>query len=285
MNGGVEERVARHYARDGLEKAILDAVAATGASIDRLTAADLAPGDEFHIGGREATAELAAQMDIVPGTHLLDIGCGIGGPARFFAQTFGCRVTGIDLTPDFVRAAESLTRRVGLDDRISYRQATALALPFPPPIFDGAYMMHVGMNVPDKARLFREVRRVIKPGGVFAIYDVMRTGDGALVFPLPCAAGADTSFIARPDEYRRALQEAGFEIHKERNRHDYAVAFFRQAQARVAESGGPPPLRPHLLMGPDAPQVIANVVRNLEEGLIAPIEIIGRARPHEGRPL
>lgn len=281
----VSDRVERHYESEGIAERILAALRAEIGPDAPITPEALAPLDHFHGRGVLATRELVAFLDPRPGEEVLDIGCGIGGPARFFAQTFGCRVTGIDLTPDFVRAAESLTRRVGLDDRISYRQATALALPFPPPIFDGAYMMHVGMNVPDKARLFREVRRVIKPGGVFAIYDVMRTGDGALVFPLPCAAGADTSFIARPDEYRRALQEAGFEIHKERNRHDYAVAFFRQAQARVAESGGPPPLRPHLLMGPDAPQVIANVVRNLEEGLIAPIEIIGRARPHEGRPL
>jgi len=277
MDNDIEGRVAQHYARSDLEQAILDALVAAGKDLDRLAPGDLAPVDEFHTGGRQATVELAAQLDIRPDMHLLDIGCGIGGPSRFFAETAGCRVTGIDLTEDYVRTAAALARRVGLDGRVAYRQASALSLPFEPATFDGAYMMHVGMNIADKPALFREVRRVLRTGGAFAVYDVMRTGEGALRFPLHWAASAETSFVASPAEYRRALEEAGFEIRKERDRSEFARAAFREAQARAA-AGGPPPLAIHLLMKTDVAQKLANIIANIEGGLIAPVELVCRAR-------
>ncbi len=260
MINSIEERVARHYARSNLEGTILGALAASGKNPDRLAASDLAPVDEFHTGGREATIELATRMEIEPEMHLLDIGCGLGGASRFIAEAYACRVTGIDLTDDFVRTAEALARRVGLQGRVSYRQGSALALPFPPKTFDGAYMMRVGMNIADKPALFREVRRVLNPGNVFAIYDVMRTGAGALSFPFSRAATEETTFIVTPADYRRALEDAGFDIRKERDRRAFAVEFFRRVQASLAEGDGPPPLGTHLLMGDDAPQKLAAVV-------------------------
>lgn len=273
-----EDNVARHYARSDLEQAILEALAASGRDIDRLTPDDLAPVDEFHTGGRQATAAFAERLDAAPGSHLLDIGCGIGGPSRFLALQYSCRVTGIDLTEDYVRVATALAERVRLAGRVVYRQASALALPFDAGVFDGAYMMHVGMNVADKAKLAVEVRRVLKLGGVFAIYDVMRTGDGDLRFPVHWAATGETSFVARPTAYRQALSGAGFEIVSERDRGDFAREFFRQVVARAAEAGEPPPLGIHLLMKNDVPQKIANVVHALENRLVAPVEIVARAR-------
>jgi ubiquinone/menaquinone biosynthesis C-methylase UbiE len=278
MAENIELRVAQHYARSGLEQVILDALVASGKDLDRLVPSDLAPVDEFHTGGREATIALAAQMAIAPGSSLLDIGCGIGGPSRFFAEAYGCCVMGIDLTEDFVRTAEALARHVGLGDRVSYHRASALALPFASATFDGAYTMHVGMNIEDKPALFVEARRVLKRGGVFAVYDVMRASEGDLNFPVHWAAGPETSFVASPAEYRRALAAAGFEVCKERDRRAFAVEFFRQVVARAAEAGGPPPLGTHLLIGADAPQKLANVVRNLDQGLIAPVEMICRAQ-------
>jgi ubiquinone/menaquinone biosynthesis C-methylase UbiE len=272
----VETEVARHYARDNLESAILAGLTASGKDVDHLEADDLAPADEFHTGGRHATIELAAQAGFVRGSQLLDIGCGIGGPSRYFAAKLDCHVTGIDLTEDYTRTAEALARRVGLAARVKYQQASALALPFAPATFDGAYMMHVGMNIEDKPALFAEVRRVLKSGGVFAIYDVMRTGDGALRFPLHWAASARTSFLASPAEYRSMLEAAGFDVVKTRDRREFAREFFRQA-TRAAENG-PPPLGIHILMQRDVPQKLANVVANLEGGLIAPFELICRAR-------
>ena len=274
----LEQSVARHYTHGSLERTILDGLAAAGKDPDRLAPADLAPVDEFHIGGRQATIDFAAQMEIEPGLHLLDVGSGLGGASRYFAHERGCRVAGIDLTEEYVRAAEALARRVGLADRVSYRHGSALDLPFAPGTFDGAYMLHVGMNIEDKAGLFAGVRRVLRPGGFFGVYDVMREGGGGdLRYPVPWASSPDTSFVESAADYRRLLQGAGFAVEKERSRRGFAIEFFRQMRARAAEVGGPPPLGLHILMGASAPQKAANMMDNLERGLIAPTEIIARA--------
>ena len=274
----LERSVARHYTLGSLERTILDALAAAGKDPDRLAPADLAPVDEFHIGGRQATIDLADQLGVGPDLHLLDVGCGLGGASRYFAHERGCRVTGIDLTEEYVRTAEALARRVGLADRVSYVHGSALGLPFAPGTFDGAYMLHVGMNVEDKARLFAEVRRVLRPGGLFGVYDVMREeGEGDLGFPVPWASSPATSFVESAAAYRRLLEGAGFAVQKERGRRGFAIEFFRQMRAQAVRGGGPPPLGLHILMGASAPQKVANMMGNLERGLIAPTEIIARA--------
>jgi ubiquinone/menaquinone biosynthesis C-methylase UbiE len=274
----VEQSVARHYTHGSLEAAILEALTAAGKDLDRLAPADLAPVDEFHIGGRQATADLAAQVTFGAGLHLLDIGCGLGGASRFFVHERGCRVTGVDLTEEYVRVAEALARRVGLENRVSYRHGSALDLPYAPGTFDGAYMLHVGMNIDDKTKAFAEVRRVLKPGGSFAIYDVMReSGEGELSFPVPWATSPEASFVESAATYRRLLEGAGFAVEKERSRREFAIEFFRQMRARATETGGPPPLGLQILMGASAPQKVANMIDNLERGLIAPTEIVSRA--------
>jgi SAM-dependent methyltransferase len=234
------QSVARHYAHGSLEQTILDALARAGKDLDSLSHVDLAPIDEFHIGGR--------------------------------------RVTGIDLTEDHVRVANTLAQRVGLRDRVSYRKANATSLPFPDGGFDGACMIHVGMNIEDKARAFREVRRVVRPGGFFAIYDVMRDSDGGEPrFPAPWASTPATSFVATPAAYRRLLEAARFVVQAERDRRDFAIEFFRQLRARAGTGDGPPPLGLHILMGETAQQKVANMIDNLERALIAPREIFARA--------
>jgi ubiquinone/menaquinone biosynthesis C-methylase UbiE len=278
MTSDIEQRVARHYGQSDLERKILEALVVSGKDLERLAPSDLSPVDEFQTGGRQATIDLAAQIDLTPDMHILDIGCGIGGPSRYFAEAHGCRVTGIDLTEDYVRTADALARHVGLAGRVSYRPASALALPFEHETFDGAYMMHVGMNIEDKPALFVEARRVLKSGAVFVIYDLMRTGAGELRFPVHWAASAETSFVASAAEYRQALAAAGFEIRSERDRSEFARRVFREAQARAAESGGPPALGVHILMKSDVAQKLANVIANVEDGLIAPVELICRAR-------
>ena len=274
----LEQSVARHYTHGSLEPAILEALTASGKDLDRLAPTDLAPVDEFHIGGRQATADLAAQTEFGAGLHLLDIGCGLGGASRYFAHERGCRVTGIDLTEEYVRVAEALALRVGLENRVSYRHGSVLDLPFAPQTFDGAYMLHVGMNIDDKKKAFAEIRRVLQPGASFAIYDVMReSGEGELSFPVPWATSPEASFVESAATYRRFLEGAGFAVEKERSRREFAIEFFRQMRARAAETGGPPPLDLHILMGASAPQKVANMIDNLERGLIAPTEIISRA--------
>jgi ubiquinone/menaquinone biosynthesis C-methylase UbiE len=273
----VEQRIAEHYARDALERAILDALGVSGKDIDHLQPADLSPVDEFHIGGRQATIDFAEELGVRPGMHLLDVGCGIGGPSRYFANDRQCRVTGIDLTDEYVRVASALAQRVGLSQMVSYQQGSASALPFAPATFDGAYMLHVGMNISDKAAVFAAVRRVLRPGGNFGIYDVLRERDGDLMFPVPWASQASMSFLESAATYRDLLEHAGFVVVKHRSRRAFAIEFFRQLGARAEQNAASPsPLGLQLLMGGDAPQKIANVVASLDAGLISPTEVIAQ---------
>jgi ubiquinone/menaquinone biosynthesis C-methylase UbiE len=273
MANQIEQRVAEHYTHGALEQVILDALRRSGKDLDRLAPTDLSPVDEFHIGGRQATTDFAAQLESRPGMALIDIGSGLGGASRYFAHEHNCRVTGIDLTEEYVRVAAALADHVGLGDRVTYRQGSALALPFDSRSFDGAYMLHVGMNIEDKAAAFAEIRRVLKPNGVFGIYDVMREQDGPLSYPVPWAFTEATSFVATAATYRRLLEAAGFAVRKERSRRAFAIEFFRQMRARAA-SDGPPPLGLHVLMGAPSAQKIANMIDNIERGLIAPTELI-----------
>lgn len=272
-----EKRAAEHYHVDDLARRIVELVEKTGKPANALTAADLAPVDEFHIGGREATEEIAANMQLRPGLHLLDVGCGIGGPARYFASVHGCRVTGIDVTEAFLETAKSLTEKLGLADRVNFRQASALKMPFGDCEFDAAYEFHVGMNIADKAAVFAEVSRVLKPNGVFAIYDVMRTGTGDLKFPLPWASRAEDSFVATREEYRGAFRAAGFEVIVERERREFAVDFFERMKKRAQEKDARA-LTIQLVMGETAPQKLANTVEGVLKGVFAPVEMIARKR-------
>jgi len=271
-----EAKVAGHYTRGRLEEAILQAVARMGKDPIHLTAEDLAAVDEFHVGGLESTQELAALMDLRPKLHLLDVGSSIGGPARYFAAEHGCKVTGVDLTEEFVHVSKSLTRRTKLDHLADFHQASALALPFPPATFDRAYMIHVGMNISDKAGLYREVHRVLKPGGLFVIFDLMRISEGAIRYPVPWALTEETSFVASVKAYRDALEAAGFRIAHERGRRAFAVEFTQRMMARVAQ-GGPPALGLHLLMGETTKVLLDNVLGMMQEGVLDPVELCARA--------
>jgi len=268
--------VARHYRRDDLLDRIRDGVEKLGKSAERVTIEDLAPVDEFHIGGSMATRSFLDRLAITDEDHVLDVGCGLGGTSRFAAHSFGCRVTGIDLTDAYVETGEVLCSWVGLLDRVRLVQGDALATGFPANTFDKAFMLHVGMNIADKSSLAREAWRVLKPGGVFGIYDVMRTGDEELQFPVPWATVAETSFVSTPREYREVLTDAGFALVGERDRRGFALDFFERLRAGGAATEGPRPLGLHLLMGEDASTKVENMIANISGGRVAPIELIVR---------
>lgn len=271
----IETNVASYYTRGRLEESIDRALAQSGKDVASLAYADLAALDEFHVGGLEATRDLAAQMELRSGLHLLDVGSGIGGPARYFAAEHGCKVTGIDLTEEFVQVSRSLTRRTKLDHAVEFVHGSALAMPFEKPVFDRAYTIHVCMNIQDKQKLFQEVHRVLKPGGLFAIFDLMRTGSGPIRYPVPWALTEETSFVSDVNDYRNALAAAGFQIAAERRRGTFALAFMDRTMARMAQ-GGPPVLGLHLLMGEPTKIMLANVRAMVQDGTIEPIELIAR---------
>jgi SAM-dependent methyltransferase len=270
----LEEQVATHYTGLDRTRVILDALRAAGKDLDQLSIDDLAPVDEFHIRGREATVELGQALGLSAGQHVLDVGSGIGGASRYFASTYGARITGIDLTPEYCRLAMRFARSTGLADRLDYRQGSALAMPFEDAIFDAAYTQHVAMNIADKPALYAEIARVLKPGAVFAVYDVLQGPGGEVVYPTPWANDSSTSFLATPDEIQQLLEAAGFRIERSRDTTAAGRVFFETVLARVAESG-PPPLGLHLLL-PDFRPRAENVLRGLADDRLAVIEIVCR---------
>jgi len=268
----VEQQVSTHYTAGNLEQKILGALRNAGKDPEHLSSDDIAPLDNFHLGGRQAICDLASFMHLRPGMHLLDLGCGVGGPARYFAEQ-GFQVTGLDLTEEFVQVAESLTRMLKLEGKAEFWPGSALEMPFPSGTFDGAYMIHVGMNVEDKAGVFREVARVVKRGGRFSIFDIMRTGDGALEFPLPWARSSETSFVTTAEDYRKALEGAGFRVEHERGRHQFALEEMQRRMAR-GPSGAPPVIGVHILMGEKAPVMLKNVNEAVVSGKLDPVVIV-----------
>jgi ubiquinone/menaquinone biosynthesis C-methylase UbiE len=263
-----------HYGGDNLLASIEAGVTALGKSPESVTIEDLAPVDEFHIGGRPATIELCDRLGVAADAQVLDVGCGIGGAARFVAKTFNCEVTGVDIAPNYIDIARILTGWTGLEDSVGYEAASALDMPFDEASFDHAIQLHVAMNIEDKTALFSEVCRTLRPGGSFGVYDIMHVGAGEIDFPMPWAADESMSFVRDLPTYQAALEAAGFEISQLRNRGEFAVDFFAAMKAKVAQLGGPPPLGLHLILGANAPAKLANMISAIQAGTIAPVEII-----------
>ncbi|MGW8248932.1 MAG: class I SAM-dependent methyltransferase [Acidiferrobacterales bacterium] len=271
-----EAIISQHYTHGNLLDAIEGSVSKLGKTTSSITVDDLAPVDEFHIGSRIATAHLLDQLHYSKTDRILDIGCGLGGAARYVASRYGCQVDGIDLTPEYIDTGNTLCGWVGLDQQVKLHQGSALALPFENESFDGAFMLHVGMNIDDKIALFKEVSRVLKPGARFGVYDIMRIEAGEVPYPMTWAPDASTSSLATPEAYRDALEQAGFNVSAEANRRDFALEFFKQMQEKVKANGGPPPLGLHTLMQDSTPVKLKNLVDSIAAGLIAPVEIIGQ---------
>jgi ubiquinone/menaquinone biosynthesis C-methylase UbiE len=269
--------IQQHYARSDLGIAILAALADAGKDVNHLKPEDLAPVDEFHIRGRQATLELARAVGLDTTKQVLDVGSGVGGPSRCIASEFGCRVAGIDLTDEYCRVATMLAQRVALSHLVSYRRGDALNLPFPNETFDVVWTQHVAMNIPDKATMYRQVNRVLKPGGALAIYDILAGPTGDVLFPVPWARLPETSFLVTPNQLRQLLDETGFEISSWEDTTPAAQEWFAGLARNIRQSGLPP-LGFHVLLGPDFQVMAQNQKRNLEEGGIVLAQVVARKR-------
>jgi SAM-dependent methyltransferase len=264
------------YGKDDLRARVNQALQQAGLGAGPVDWSDLAPLDQFHVRGLAATKELAADLRVEVGASVFDVGCGLGGPARFLAATYGCRVTEIDLSQHFVDIATMLTERAGLMGSVRYRQADALDLPFSDATFDHAWTQHVAMNIADRGRLYGRISRVLKPGGRLAIYDVV-AGDGRpLVFPVPWAREPEISFLLAPDEMRTALSRGGFVEVSWADKTDTAIRWFAEQQAARRSATGSPPLGIHVVMGADFAGMAENFGRNLREGRARLVQAVVR---------
>jgi SAM-dependent methyltransferase len=267
--------VTAHYGQRGLGTAILEALIAAGKDLDRLTPEDLAPIDEFHIRGRKATLELARELGLTESMAILDVGSGLGGAARQLALEFGCRVTGLDLTEEYCQVANMLARRLGLEARVHYLHGDALAMPFEDASFDILWTQHAAMNIADKEGLYRELWRVLKPGGKLALYDILAGEGGAVHFPVPWAREPSISFLITPRQLRDILAGIGFEMVSWRDNTETGRSWFRHLGGKIRLEG-PAPFGLQVLLGPDFPLMAQNQVRNLEEDRIALITAVLR---------
>lgn len=271
--------VSTHYSRGDLLSRLNAALREDGIDPDHPTMEGLAPYDQFHGRGLEATVEIAGLVEAGPADHILDIGSGIGGPARYFANRFGCRVTGIDLTPEYCDVARHLTRLLDLEGRVTFEVGNALRRPFADASFDGAYSMNVSMNIADKGGFHREIHRVLKPGTWLVLSEIAKGDGGDLDYPTPWATSAATSFLSTPEETQRGLREVGFDVVRLHSSAEATKAWGARARAMV-ERGEKPPQRAAMLMhGKTAAQMAANTSRGVAEGRIVPIEVLARRRP------
>ncbi len=271
-----EKAIHKNYSQKDLGANILSALERAGKELSAQT--DTSSFDEFHIRGRKATIETAELAGFSEGMKVLDLGSGLGGPARTLAAEYGCRVTGIDLVDEYCAAARMLTARLGLSGTVEFRQGDMTDLPFEDGIFDGAWTIHTQMNIEDKAQLFNEVSRVLKSNGVFAVYEICAGTCSPVYFPVPWAEDDSISFLISPDDLRQMIQNAGFDEDKWRDVTALSREWFETQLESLSSrpKDAPPPLGLNLLMGQSTMKRLGNVLRNLQEERIKVVQGVFR---------
>ena len=264
----VDERVSGHYGWPGLMEAIESEIRRNGIEPEDVTVAQLAPVDNYHAFRLAGTVALANAAGISAADRVLDVGGGIGGPARQLAVRFGCSVTVVDVTADYCAVGETLTRWTHLTDRVSFVHASALDMPFDGASFDIVWTQHASMNISDKDGLYREVARVVRPGGRFAFFDILAGPNQPIHFPVPWAADPSVSFLSSPSDTRALIASEGFRETTWLTGADLKAVLDQRDEPDPGEQE--PLLDSGLLNGPASAAMSENVARNLKESRIVP---------------
>ena len=261
---GIE--VIDHYHREDLYQSILSGLKSMGKDVNALSPQDLWIVDQFHVGGAQSTLDLLKRLPVNSDAKVLDVGCGIGGPCRMFAQEFQCEVHGVDLTPIFVEVAGKLSALVNLDHLTNFTQANALDLPFEDGSFDLVWTQHVQMNIARKEKFYGEIARVLNAGGHLVFHDLFQ-GSCEIDYPVPWAQDQTTSFLFPYARLRTLLSSLGFQEHFHSQENQFAIEFFKQAQDIINESGRPP-LGAQIVMGDNAVIKLSNILKNFQNGCL-----------------
>ncbi|MEO8392822.1 MAG: class I SAM-dependent methyltransferase [Chloroflexota bacterium] len=266
-----DQSINQQYSQTDLSGRILAALQNAGKDLNALTRDDLSGFDQFHIGGAAETRNLAQAAGLQAGMQVLDVGSGLGGPARTLAAEFGCHVTGIDLTDEYVRAAQMLTVRVGLTDLVTFRQGDATALPFPDDSFDVVWTQFTGMNIQNKAGLYDQFRRVLKNGGRLAIHEVMAGDGSALDYPVFWANDASIDFRQSSDHIRDLLTARGFRHMSWKELNPSSIEFFKRMLSQPPQ---PQALGFNVFIVGSVPEKATNLLHNLEAGRVLVIQTV-----------
>jgi ubiquinone/menaquinone biosynthesis C-methylase UbiE len=259
--------VTRHYAGDGgLSARIYERLRLLGfEERNLLSPKDTAALDQFHVGGFEASVRLAQLLCPSHRSYVLDVGSGLGGPSRYLAANYGCRVVGIDITKEYCGVASKLAKDMGLQDLVEYREGDARDLPFPDESFDLVWTQHASMNIAEKPDLYEGIFRVLKAGGRFAVHDVVQGATGPILFPVPWARTAAISYLQTSEAMRKTIENAGFALMVWNDVTESALEFL-DAMISWSQNGDRPPLGLDLLLGPEFPEMVRNFRQNLHEG-------------------
>ena len=264
----IDARIDKHYGFGGIMEKIEAGLKAAGKDVNSLTVDDLAPIDQFHTRGRDSTLEVVGLAKLKPSDLVLDVGCGLGGTARFLAEQYSCSVAGIDLTEEYISVGKRLTELVDLSNRVELRQGSALEIPYEDEWFDVVWTEHVQMNIADKNRFYSEIARVLKPGGPLLFHDIFRGSGDSPFYPTPWAEDESISALVTETEARSVMAQVGLEIDQWIGKVQESIEFFSEVSARI-EADGPPPIGIHLLMRDNARDKLQNYVRNLSEDRVS----------------
>lgn len=259
----LNERIEQQYHHTGLFEFILERLKEQGVDINNVSRQDIAPVDEFHLRGAEASKELVEEFEL-KNSHVLDVGCGIGGPCRMFAEEFNCDATGVDISAEFVKTARQLSLLTGLNDKTTFLQADACNLPIDDHAFDVVWTQHVQMNIKDKTTFCQEIHRVLKPGGMLMYYDIFSQNGHDVNYPVPWADDPSISFLSTTGALHEILGDLKMEKVKIIDHTAKAIDFLNGVFEKI-QAKGPPKMGLNALLGGATREKLTNVYQGLQQ--------------------